>query len=311
MKSDFASSFRSSNVQIRRRRRQRLWVFGTVGTLGFILLVAIVAVKANASEKISPPPEFSPEDRVNLGTAVLYVPVAQAPQGAKLDSIQLREEYWPRDKVPLGAVRNLEEIKEMYAKIVLHAGEPIRREDFQATPDMDNNISGKICRGCRAVTLEVDAMSSVEGHVTPGSHVDVMLTYLDSSNGQNTTRLVVENAEVISLGGSSRRENEGEPRPLAPKSSTTVTLATPLRNTMEILTAKTLGRISLVLRNQDFQETIAPRDRIVTQRDLEGREKEKPKDVPVFVPQTNAKDGKCEFFVDPHNRIVKTCQLDG
>lgn len=311
MKSEFGNSGRTTAFIVRQRKRQWQLIYGGVVFLGLMAFLAVVTVKfesADASEKINPDLLSSAEDGVNLGTAVLYVPVAQVSQGTKLGNIQLREEYWPKDKVPKGAVRNLEDVKEMYAKISLPAGQPVVRENLQATPPLGGGIEDLIPPGHRAVTIEVDATAGVEGYVTPGRHVDVMLTYLDSTDGVNKTRIVVEDAIVVSFGGD--RGKGGNPDAEAPKLATkgtaTVTMSMSLDNTLRIMTAKALGRISLVLRSSTApRENISPEDKVFSS-DTWKEKKDKPKEAAKFIPKGHFKVGGETYVLDDNHNWFKS-----
>lgn len=306
MKSDFGRSGRTTALLVRQRQRQKLFIFGGVGLLFLMAFIAVVTVKfesADASEKINSHNQVFADDGVNIGTVVLYVPLVQVPQGAQLGTNNMKEEYWPREKVPKGAVRDLEDVKEMYAKISLPPGQPILRENLQSTAPLDSGI--EVPPGHRAVTIEVDATTGVDGYVIAGRHVDVLLTYLDSTDGINKTRIVVEDAIVMSFAGNTGKGGgDNEARPLT-KGTANVTLSMSLENTLKIMTAKALGKISLVLRGSGSNEKVSPEDKVfsaTTWRESKRETKEPAK----FVRKGTAVVGGKTYVLDDSKRWFET-----
>lgn len=233
--------------------KKRLILVGA-GTIVFSLS-AIVSVLVYSNSTVEAGQQYVPEPQVNdeiaFGTVTLVAPVAEVPQGTRVGKVQLKEVYWPRDRVPEGAVRDIEDVREMFAKVKLSANQPILRSDLSNSA-LTYGIGDLLPPGHRAVTIEVDATSGVEGWATPGAHVDVYLTYMDQEDGVNKTRVAVEDAVVLSYDGSSKRVVSDEARSemgSSRSSSSTVTLAVPFEESLKIQTARAIGRISLALRN--------------------------------------------------------------
>jgi pilus assembly protein CpaB len=222
------------------------------------------------------PSDAKVDDTITLGTVVLVAPAEEVAAGTKLSRVQLRETFWPRDKVPAGAVRNSDEIKEMFAKVNLAANTPISRENLTLTPPSPG-IDNLLPEGHRAITIEVDATGGVEGWATPGAHVDLLLTYLDAEDNLTKTRVAVEDAVVLSYNRNMERRGNGETDGAVGRSVSqiaTVTLAVPFEDSLKIQTARRIGTIAMILRN--LQEVRSRGEAEFTSRDFNtGRKSEK------------------------------------
>lgn len=276
-------------------QRDRLLYVGG-GTLTFALLVigilllyshkpveAVQQVKAQ-QQNISD---------VAFGTVVLIAPSAPVPKGAKLSQVPLREMHWPRNEVPEGAVRDIDSIRDMYAKVGLPANQPVLRANLSAAP-LVNGVAELIPPGHRAITIEVDSEAGVEGWATPGAHVDVLLTYRDPEDNLNKTRVAVEDAVVLSYNGRTQKaQDQADVAKVA--ATSTVTLAVTAEDSLKMPTARAMGRISLVLRNTNDPKSIGNGTFAANEWDDSAK-----KDGPAFVSKAFARftteDGKERHF---------------
>lgn len=112
-----------------------------------------------------------------------------------------------------------------------------------------SGLQAVIPDGMRAITIEINEFSGVAGNLVAGCRVDLMTT-LTGENGEMTTRTVVQNVKVQSLG--IRRPPEGDqPSPGAIRSVTLV--ATP-KEAEAIELAAVAGRAHLLLRSSSDQD---------------------------------------------------------
>jgi len=241
-------------------RRERMYIVGS-GTLLVALLVLATLLlidkpEVEAKQEINAQPKATEE--IAFGTVVLLAPTSEVAKGTKLSRVELSKVYWPREQVPENAVRDLENVSELYAKRILTAKQPILMSDLTVSPP-SYGIANSLPEGYRAASLQVDAEEGVEGWATPGAHVDVLLTYLDREEQRNKTRLIVEDAVVLSFGGSTRAGREQTAGTITTRSSSqnTVTLMVTADDSLEVQTAKAMGRISLVLRNVSDTSSVA------------------------------------------------------
>jgi len=223
------------------------------GTLMFAALVigGLLVVQSQLVQAKSKDVEIEPlNQEVALGTVVLLAPSAKITKGTKITSEYIREVHWPRDQVPQGAVRKLDDIENMFAIANLTENQPIIRSSVAANPP-SLGISDLLTPGSRAVTIHVNSVSGIEGWAKPGAHVDVLLTYLDPKDGKNKTIVAVENAVVLSYGGSAENSHGGDGERVSMPDSTTATVAVPAADSLKIQTAIAMGRITLALRSQN------------------------------------------------------------
>lgn len=102
--------------------------------------------------------------------------------------------------------------------------------------------STKIEEGYRAVSIPVDALSSVSNMVQPGDHVDLITSMIFPGESKTTTLTVLQNVSVLSVG-------EGVQEDEVQKSYGTITLMV-LPNEVNLVThAAKFGNLTLTLRN--------------------------------------------------------------
>jgi pilus assembly protein CpaB len=172
---------------------------------------------------------------------VVEVPVPErpVPVGAMLRDAPLRLEKYPEHQLPRGVVREMAAVRERVALVALPAGLPIVNENIGSLDEASNPILGHILPGMRAMTVRVDATTSVEGWVRGGSIVDVLLVE------KGKTSVVAEKVKVISAERSLSPLDGGS----GPTVPSTVTLLVTQEQCLAINTAVPLGKISFALRS--------------------------------------------------------------
>ena len=234
-------------------RRDRLMMIGGTTLIAALLVVGVLMVflgddvaRAREDMRAIRPNQ---EAEIAFGSVVLLGPRRSISKGTRLQSGLLRDIHWPRDQVPEGAIRNPSDIDGMFANIDLPAGQPILRSNISPNPP-SYGIGQRLPEGHRAVTIQVDAISGVEGWATPGAHVDLYLTHLDPEAGVYKTIVAVEDAIVLSYGGEAQTKNSKFDMDRT-KVKSTVTLAVSFEDSLKIQTAKAMGTITLALRNSN------------------------------------------------------------
>ena len=238
-------------ASVRRQTAKRTICIGA----GFVLVFgcAVALTKLLAESQSFARSTTAADSQQPVDTVVIVATTKKIEKGEKIDSSKLREIRWPRDQVPEGALRTVDEALSLYATSSLAENQPLYRSALSKTAPIAG-IQDLLPPGHRAITISVDATSGIEGWATAGAHVDVMLTYHDKDENTNVTRVIVENAVVLSYGGNAKGASsdalgdEGE-RETSPVEVSTVTLAVPFSQSLRITTAMDMGRISLALRN--------------------------------------------------------------
>lgn len=112
-----------------------------------------------------------------------------------------------RDFVPAGVMNDRKSIEGFYAGENIIIGEPFRKERVAKLEELA--LSFDIPDGMRAITVVVNENTIFSYQLRVGDKVDVIANYADElQNNKNVSRIVLQNIEVLSLGGS-RLQNNG------------------------------------------------------------------------------------------------------
>ncbi len=222
------------------------------------LLVVVGAVFSIKSKDEKPKEETQKLLQPESATVTLYAPERPVRVGAKLTDVRFKEVVWPRNQIPEGAVRDLAQLKDKYAREALEPGTPITTNSISNEPV---TVSLPLTPGMRAITIEVDETASIEGYARPGTRVDVTLTYMNDK--QLATRVLVPNARVLSFGGDMTQGRPQAGAAIRVASKSTITLEVTPEEALSIQTAKQLGRLGLIMR--DASDDKAPEVDSVTQ----------------------------------------------
>lgn len=177
-------------------------------------------------------------------TIQLPVPSIPVPAGLRVREIKTVTVSFPRHQVPDGAVTDLAPFKDAVVMVPLPANLPLFSKNFGSQIGGENAVVEKIPPGMRAMTISVDATSSVEGWAGSGSTVDVLLIEKDR------TSVVAEKVRILSA-ERSVHPVEGASSPAVPS---TVTLLVSQDQCLAINTAIPLGKIAFALRSARDEE---------------------------------------------------------
>ena len=105
----------------------------------------------------------------------------------------------------------------------LYQGEPILESRLAAVGE-GGGLAATIPDGMRAIAVKVDDVVGVAGFVTPGMHVDVLVSGVPpaSSSGQSArqaelgtlVKTILQNITVLSAGVTIQKDAEGKPQPV-------------------------------------------------------------------------------------------------
>jgi pilus assembly protein CpaB len=190
----------------------------------------------------------SVEVPVATPTESIYVALTDIPLGEALTAQMVKLEEWPKDKIPVGVVRNLEEIEGRRPLTRLYPGEPILAAKL-IDANKFSGASEKIPKGMRVVSVKVTMDSSASGLIYPGDRVDV-LVFLKAGRGisKTGTRTILKNITVFAVNDRTQREIEAEGNS---NSAKTVSLLVKPGQVEKVTLASELGRIKLSLRRSD------------------------------------------------------------
>jgi len=243
--------FSRGGLGARKSERDRLLFVAAAG-LAFALLVIMVVLISYKSNVEASKTESAQNAVPNLGTVKIVVPERVVKVGERLEDVPMREINWQRSAVPQGAVFDKAELKGQYARAVLASNQPIERSNITLQPIQ---ATLPVTPGNRAVTIDVDATSGLEGLALPGTRVDVVLTYMES--GQLASRVIVQNARILSAGGDTKTASEREVfgKMGGSYQARTITLDVSPRDALSITTSRQAGRLSLIMRSAEDNST--------------------------------------------------------
>ena len=152
----------------------------------------------------------------------------------------------------------MEKIVKRKAKRLIAANTPVFWIDIETEPKAP--FTDLIADGCRAVTVPVDAVSSVCSFIRPGSRIDVVLTATEESLGLVTgqaakeagsrvvSSVILQNVPVIATDREYDLQSETA-------GYSTMTLSLPTKAAILLVQARTMGQVTYLLRNMRDTKT--------------------------------------------------------
>ncbi len=217
------------------------------------------------------------KNKAVVETVPIYVALQNINLGDPVDDSMVSLQEWPKDKVPLGAITEWEEIEDRRPRAVIFGGEPLLDGKFLPKGQSHDPISG-IPAGMRLKTVSVDARKSAAGLLSPGDRVDLQL-FVERNERKNialsVTKIILQNIRVFAVDQAVQRSADGaEARTVAK----TVSLIVTPQQANRITTAENLGEISLIPRHpdddkivEDWEQSI---DDLLARSDANSRERE-------------------------------------
>jgi len=156
---------------------------------------------------------------------------------------------WPADSVPKGAFTDPKQLDGRVLKTNVLIGEPLV-EARLAPVGTQGGLSAVITEGKRALTVRVNDVIGVAGFALPGNYVDVIVsTQKDTGPNQNAreqaiSKIVLERILVLAV---AQEVNRDETKP---KVVNAVTLEVTPEQAEKLDLARSVGTLSLALRNQ-------------------------------------------------------------
>lgn len=166
--------------------------------------------------------------------------------GSRLNAQMLKSVDWPSGSVPSGAVSDAQLLQDRVIKTSILRGEPIL-ESKLAPVGSKGGLSAVIPEGKRAMTVRVNDVIGVAGFALPGNYVDIVVnTQLDGEGrgDKQISKIVLEHILVLAVAQEADRD-ETKPRVV-----NAVTLEVTPEQAEKLDLARSVGTLSLVLRNQ-------------------------------------------------------------
>jgi pilus assembly protein CpaB len=223
---------------------KRNWFVALLSAVIVVLIVAIVLIlqppdlsasKDNDSSPVVSPTATAPSTQVLVANQRIEV-------GTPLNPGLFRDEPTSIDRIPVDAILASDKatLIGMYAKRLIIPNIPLVREDI--TNIQLTGVTEMIPPGYRAVTIQVNQISSVEGFTRPNTRVDVLWTFTDTDRSRKVAT-IVRFAKILSFGGvtaTAGAQTSGN-------KVDTVTLLVSEKDAQRIELARSTGSLSLVL----------------------------------------------------------------
>lgn len=226
--------------------------------VGALIIAAITAFMARSLIVGSPAPQSAAMTVVAAapdGPDVLVATKA-LPVGTILDATSLRYQPWPKE-----LVQNVYFIKKpgfdpkslqgTVVRNAMTAGQPLTQGAL-VKPGDRGFLAAALGPGMRAVTVPVQATTSVAGFVFPGDRVDLILTQSVAGGGDGpplkAAETIMRNLRVLAT--DQRTDNAvGEDGKTVVRTFSNVTIEATPRIAEQIAVAQTVGSLSLSLRS--------------------------------------------------------------
>ena len=175
--------------------------------------------------------------------------------GSRLSAQMLKTVDWPSGIIPPGAIAKAETLEDRVVKTSILRGEPILEAKL-APVGTKGGLSAVIPEGKRAMTVRVNDVIGVAGFALPGNHVDIVVnTQLDGDGrgDRQISKIVLEHILVLAVAQEASRD-ETKPRVV-----NAVTLELTPEQAEKLDLARSVGTLSLVLRNQVDKDGVETR----------------------------------------------------
>jgi pilus assembly protein CpaB len=179
----------------------------------------------------------------------IVVAAADISLGQRLAPEMFKLAEWPADSVPKNAFADPQKLAGRVLKSNLLMGEPVSEAKLAPSGTL-GGLSALISEGKRAITVRVNDVIGVAGFALPGNYVDIIVsTQKDPQPGadareQSISKIVLERILVLAV---AQEVNRDETKP---KVVNAVTLEVTPEQAEKLDLARSVGTLSLALRNQ-------------------------------------------------------------
>lgn len=224
------------------------------------------------------------QQAATVASSKVVVAAVNIDLGTPLTPQMLKVADWPRGSVPVGATEDIKTLDARVVKTSLLQGEPVL-ESKLAPIGSTGGLSAVIAEGNRAMTVRVNDVVGVAGFALPGNYVDIVVNTEDESIkaenvNKSISKIVLEHIMVLAV---AQEQNRDETKP---KVVNAVTLEVTPAQAEKLDLARSVGTLSLVLRNQIDKNVVTTEGS--TKKNLLNRIDEPPAPVAAAAPQQPA-----------------------
>ena len=175
----------------------------------------------------------------------IVVAAADVNLGQRLTPEMMKSLDWPADNLPRGALHDASKLVGRVLKTSVLRDEPLSEMKL-APAGTVGGLSALITEGKRAITVRVNDVVGVAGFALPGNFVDILVNTQSSGHSSDNaiSKIVLERILVLAVAQEVGRD-ETKPRVV-----NAVTLEVTPSQAENLDLARSVGTLSLVLRNQ-------------------------------------------------------------
>ncbi|MGE5523479.1 MAG: Flp pilus assembly protein CpaB [Rhodospirillaceae bacterium] len=187
--------------------------------------------------------------QAKLGVQKVVVMGVDVQLGSRLNPEMLSVADWPSSSIPPGAFTDVKALEGRVVKTTLQRGEAVL-ESKLAPQGTRGGLSAVVAEGKRAITVRVNDVIGVAGFALPGNYVDILVSTQQEARPGATGRdlaiskIVLERILVLAVAQEASRDDT------KPKVVNAVTLEVTPEQAEKLDLARSVGTLSLVLRNQ-------------------------------------------------------------
>ena len=184
--------------------------------------------------------------------AVSIVVVAvDLPWGTKLGPEMITSAPYFEESLPPGYYSDLDALTGRVLIASMQRNETILESKLAPTSVTTGGVSAIIKPGMRALAVKGDKVLGISGFINPGNRVDILVTMTDRRRKLETTKIVLENIQVLATGKEIQRNDKGDPSPVD-----VYTLEVTPEEGEKLALASTQGKLQFALRNVTDIETV-------------------------------------------------------
>ncbi|HXD42257.1 MAG TPA: Flp pilus assembly protein CpaB [Ramlibacter sp.] len=192
--------------------------------------------------------------RGNIASTKVVVAAVDIELGNRINPQMLTTAEWPSESVPPGTFKDAKDLQDRVVRTSVLRGEAVVERKLSPA-GTTGGLSAVIAEGKRAMTVRVNDVIGVAGFALPGNYVDVMVNAQQEHGkgemGTQVSMTVLEQVLVLAVAQEASRDDT------KPKVVSAVTLELSPADAEKLDLARSVGTLSLVLRNQLDKKTVS------------------------------------------------------
>ncbi|MBQ6757700.1 MAG: Flp pilus assembly protein CpaB [Selenomonadaceae bacterium] len=237
------------------RPKQLMILAGIAAVLMFVAIYAGMSMMAGKEVVVNPVAPPPPKEEKVIETKAVVVAKVNIPARTRIQESMLQIKELPVEMLPEGVITSFNDVKDVQVKVSIFAGDVLTVQKVFADRSEEGFV-GAIPADCRAVSINVNEITSVAGFAKPGDKVDLLL--VEKSNYSVTTNVLLQNVPLLSINQDMTGANivdESGGTTSAIHNPTIATFALPPEDVLKLISASKLGEIYMMLRPSNPRAT--------------------------------------------------------